>query len=82
MIFSTKDKFYLMVTSQLNTIILLSLKEAGQFPELNALMKHIPQKYIEILENYFEKMIEKGKIRKVDPSTVATNLRFDLNIQL
>lgn len=58
---------------QKKTVILLSLKEAGEFPELDALTKHIPQNYIEILKSYFEKMIEKEKIKKVDPTTVATN---------
>jgi len=61
---------------QKKTVILLSLKEAGRFPELDELIKYIPQKYIEILENYFKKMIEKEKIKKVDPSTVANNFAF------
>lgn len=69
-------KEYQFLLEQKKTVILLSLKEAGKFPELDALIKHIPQKYIEILENYFEKMIKKGKIRKADPSTIATNFAF------
>ena len=67
---------YQFLLEQKRTVILLSLKEAGEFPELNALTKHIPQKYIEILENYFKTMVEKGKIKKVDPTTVATNFVF------
>ncbi len=67
---------YQSLLEQKKTVILLSLKEAGKFPELDALIKHIPQKYIEILENYFEKMVQKEKIKKVDPSVVATNFAF------
>src|SRR5690625_1588658 len=64
---------YHSLLEQKKTVILLSLKEAGEFPELDALTKHIPQNYIKILKSYFEKMIEKEKIKKVDPTTVATN---------
>lgn len=61
---------------QKKSVILLSLKEAGKFPELDALIKHIPQKYIKVLEYYFETMIKKEKIKKVDPYTMATNFAF------
>lgn len=64
---------YQLLLEQKKIVILLGLKEAGEFPELDALTKHIPQSYIEILKNYFEKMIEKEKIKKVDPTIVATN---------
>jgi len=64
---------YQLLLEQKKTIILLSLKEAGEFPELNELTKHIPQKYIKILKGYFEKMIEKEKIKKANPTTLATN---------
>lgn len=67
---------YQLLLEQKKAIILLSLKEAGKFPELDALIKHIPQKYVELLENYFEVMVKKGKIKKVDPSVVATNFLF------
>src|SRR5699024_1058142 len=67
---------YQFLLEQKKTVILLSLKEAGKFPELDALIKHIPQKYVEILESYFEIMVEKGEIKKVDPATVATNFVF------
>ncbi|MEI3613991.1 TetR/AcrR family transcriptional regulator [Pseudogracilibacillus sp. SO30301A] len=67
---------YQFLLEQKKTVILLSIKEAGEFPELDALMKYIPQKYIEILKNYFEKMVEKEKIKKVDPTIVATNFVF------
>lgn len=61
---------------QKKSVILLSLKEAGKFPELDALIKHIPQKYIKVLEYYFETMIKKEKIKKVDPYTMATSFAF------
>ncbi|HLQ83158.1 MAG TPA: hypothetical protein VK121_04865 [Pseudogracilibacillus sp.] len=61
---------------QKKSVILLSLKEAGKFPELDALIKHIPQKYIKVLEYYFETMIKKEKIKEVDPYTMATNFAF------
>src|SRR5690625_3502702 len=67
---------YHSLLEQKKTVILLSLKEASEFPELDTLTKHIPQKYIEILKNYFEKMVEKEKIKKVDPTTAATNFVF------
>ncbi|MGR5897479.1 hypothetical protein ACT7C8_00735 [Bacillus cereus] len=54
---------YQFLLEQKKTVILLSLKEAGEFPELDALTKHIPQNYIEILKSYFEKMIEREKIK-------------------
>lgn len=65
-----------VLLEQKKIVILLSLKEAGKFPELDALIKHIPQRYIEILEDYFKKMIENEKMKKVDSSTVATNFVF------
>lgn len=67
---------YQSLLEQKKTVILLSLKEAGKFPELDSLINHIPLKYIEILENYFETMMKKGKIKKDDPFTVATNFAF------
>jgi len=67
---------YQSLLEQKKTVILLSLKEAGKFPELDALIKHIPLKYIKILEHYFEIMVKKEKIKKVDPFTVATNFAF------
>lgn len=67
---------YQFLLEQKKTIILLGLREADKFPELDILLKQLPQKYIEMLEIYFEKMIEKGKIEKLDPTIVATNFAF------
>lgn len=58
---------------QKKTVILLSLKEAANFPELDELIKHIPQMYTNQLEKYFTKMAELQKIKKVDPKTIASN---------
>jgi len=67
---------YQSLLEQKKTVILLSLKEEGKFPELDELIKHIPLKYIKILEHYFEIMIKKEKIKKIDPFTIATNFAF------
>jgi len=67
---------YQALLEQKKTVILISLKEAGKFPELDALIKHIPRKYIKVLEYYFAVMIKKEKIKRVDPFTVATNFAF------
>lgn len=67
---------YQHLLDQKKAIILLSLKEAGKFAELDALLKKVPQKYTDILMNYFGAMIQKGKIKKIDPYVVATNFVF------
>lgn len=67
---------YQFLLEQKKTVILLSLKEAGEFPELDALITRIPQKYIEILESYFKVMVERKRIKKIDPFTAATNFAF------
>ncbi|PJZ00739.1 TetR/AcrR family transcriptional regulator [Bacillus vallismortis] len=67
---------YQNILEQKKTIILLSLKESGQFAELDALLKQIPQKYIEIITDYFVKMMEKGKMKKIDTYALATNFVF------
>lgn len=67
---------YQSLLEKKKSVILLSIKESGKFPELDELIKHIPQKYIDLLEDYFTKMMEKGKIKRVDPSIIATNFVF------
>lgn len=67
---------YQALLEQKKTVILLSLKEEGKFPELDALIKQIPQKYIKMLEDYFVAMVNKKKIKQIDPFTVATNFAF------
>src|SRR5690625_4046229 len=47
-------KKYQALLEQKKTVILISLKEAGKFPELDALIKYIPLKYIEVLEKRSE----------------------------
>lgn len=58
------------------TLILLTLKEAGEFPELNELITFIPQKYKEILVDYFKKMTQTEKMRSIDISITAENFIF------
>src|SRR5699024_6192759 len=67
---------YKALHEQKKSVILLSIKEAGKYQELDALIKNIPQKYIKILKYYFETMIKKEKIKKVDPYTMATNIAY------
>lgn len=67
---------YQTLLDQKRKVILLSLKEEGNFPELDNLIKEIPLKYIKLLEDYFAVMVKKGKIKNVDPQTVAANFAF------
>lgn len=67
---------YQTLLEQKRTVILLSLKEAGQFAELDELLKRIPQRYTEILTDYFTKMMKKEKMNKVDSYVIATNFLF------
>lgn len=67
---------YQFLLEQKKTIILLGLRESDKFAELDMLLKQIPQKYREIITEYFESMIEKGKMKKVDPFISAANFVF------
>lgn len=67
---------YQALLEQKRTVILLSLKETGQFADLDELLKRIPRKYTEIITDYFTKMIEKGKMNTVDSYVIATNFVF------
>src|SRR5690625_3953515 len=57
-------------------VILLSMREANQFPELNQLISRAPQKYKHILENYLTEMMEKKKIKQGDIPTIVDNFIF------
>lgn len=67
---------YQALLDQKKTVILLALRESNEFPELNDMLKKVPQTYIEIITHYFEQMIEREKIKKVDPYILATNFAF------
>src|SRR5690625_3371012 len=67
---------YQTLLDQKRTVILLSIKEEGKFPELDELIKQIPYKYLHVLKNYFITMIKKEKIKPVDPTATATNFIF------
>ncbi len=67
---------YHEVLEQKRKVILISLKEAGTFPELDELIAHIPTMYKEKVTSYFKQMIEKGKIQKTDPTTLATSFIY------
>lgn len=69
-------KQYQSLLHEKQFLILLSLKEASQFPELNEMLSRIPQKYKYILEDYFNQMIQKKKIKKVDVATTVDNFIF------
>lgn len=61
---------------QKRDVILISIKEAGAFPELDRLISHVPIQYKKLLADYFQQMVENGKIRKTDPVAAATNFFF------
>lgn len=67
---------YQQLLEQKRSIILLSIKEAGRFPELDAMLQHIPQKYVDILERYLRQMMKRDQIKKIDTYTVATSFVF------
>lgn len=67
---------YQFLMEEKKTIILLALRESDKFAELDTLLKQVPQKYVEIITEYFERMIAKGKMKKVDPFISATNFVF------
>lgn len=69
-------KHYHEVIEQKREVILLGLKEAGTFPELDELIAHIPTMYTEKVTSYFEKMIDKGNLRESDPTTLATSFIY------
>lgn len=57
-------------------IILLSIKEAGEFPELDEMLARVPQKAKVLLEEYLLEMIRRGKLKEMDVATVSTGLLF------
>jgi len=67
---------YFQLVEKKRHVILLSIKEAGTFPELDALMNRIPETYIALLVSYFKTMIDKQKIKRIDPIAAATNFIF------
>lgn len=69
-------KEYQLLVEEKKPLILLSFREAAEFPELDELLSFIPQKFKQILEDYFDQMIQKKKLKKVDPSVIAANFIF------
>ena len=67
---------YHEIVEQKEQVILISLKEAGTFPELDELIAHIPTVYKERLKTYFKQMVANGKIRQEDPETLATSFMY------
>lgn len=67
---------YHEIVEQKEQVILISLKEAGTFPELDELIAHIPTMYKEKIKTYFEQMVADGKIRKEDPEILATSFIY------
>lgn len=67
---------YQTLLNNKRSIILLSIKEANHFPELDQLLKQLPQQYIQLLEQYFSKMMALDKIKQADPLTIATSFIF------
>ena len=57
-------------------IIMISIKEAGVFPELERMIAPIPTKYKQILIDYFQAMMQRGLMREIDAELAATNFFF------
>jgi len=57
-------------------IIMVSIKEAAAFPELERMVAPIPTKYKQILVDYFQVMMQRGLMREIDAELVATNFFF------
>lgn len=69
-------KEYQLLVEEKKPLILLSFREAAEFPELDELLSFIPQKFKQILEDYFDQMIQKKKLKNVDTSVIAANFIF------
>lgn len=67
---------YHEVIKQKEQVILISLREAGIFPELDALIAHIPTMYKEKITEYFQQMIQRKNIRDNDPEVLATSFIY------
>lgn len=57
-------------------IILISLKESGEFPELDKMIAHIPQAIKNKLKSYFSTMMDQGKMQEIDVDIIATNFMY------
>lgn len=57
-------------------VILISIKEAGSFPDLDEMLSRVPQQSKQMLESYLTEMIQKGRLKSIDVKTVATNLLY------
>lgn len=62
---------YQKLLNENSDLILISLKEAEQFPELEQEITHVPQQIKNDLVHYFRKMKEKGKLIETDLETQA-----------
>lgn len=69
-------KEYQELLEQKREIILISLKEAGAFPELDRMIARVPETYKKKLMDYFDQMMQQGKIRRTDAEILATNFIF------
>lgn len=67
---------YHEVIAQKEQAILISLREAGTFPELDQLIAHIPTMYKEKITEYFQQMITRNKLRENDPEVLATSFIY------
>lgn len=77
----TKDlsmlvKVYQTKLEEKRDLILISFKEAGRFPELDQMISGLPMKYKEMVMDYFQTMIQKGKVPPFNVEIAATNFLF------
>lgn len=67
---------YLDLIEARRDVILISIKEGGAFPELDAMLARVPQKMKKFVKEYLLEMINRGKLKEVDVETVTTSLLF------
>lgn len=67
---------YQRILDSKREIIMISFKEAGKFPELDALVSRIPLANKEKLINYFHMMIDKGKLKEINTEAIVTNFIY------
>ena len=70
------SSLYLNEMEKKRDIILISIKEADAFPELDKMMAKVPIQYKLLLMNYFQKMMQRGHIKNINAEVAATNFFF------
>lgn len=69
-------KAYQFLLEKKRHLILISLKEAGAFPEFDTVMAQTPLKYKEKLVDYFTEMVQREKLPKLDVEAVVNTFIY------